>query len=120
MNKETLEATSRLLGVILGELGLPTEVMEAIQRVASRMLDELGRRGVSSGGPSLMEELSAESQRSIVNIVGVANLVRQMGAPPVHVRELIRNHLLHQVIAEQQLVHALLALPRQAQASDLH
>jgi hypothetical protein len=120
MNKETLEAASHLLGAILGELGLSPEVMEAIQRVAGRMLDEMGRRGVSSGGPSLMQELSAESQRSIVNIVGVANLVRQMGVPPDHVRELIRNHLLHQLVGEQQLVHALLALPRQAQAGDLH
>jgi hypothetical protein len=120
MNKETFEAASRLLGVILGGIGLPPEVAEAIQRVADRMVEELGRRGVSPGGLSLTDELTAESQRAIVNIAGIAHLVMRMGAPPEHVRELIRGHLLHQAAGEQQLVHALLALPRQVEVGNLH
>lgn len=120
MNKETFDAVLRLLGTVLSELGVSPEFTEGMQRIADRMAEDLGRRGATPGGPTLTDELTAESQRAIVNVAGIAHLVLRMGAPPEHVRELIRGHLLKQAAGEQQLVHALLALPQQTHANNLH
>lgn len=120
MNKETLEAASRLLGLVIGELGFSPEFAEGVRRTIDRMVDELSQRAAAPEGPTLTDELTAESQRAIYNIAGIAHLVLRMGAPPEHVRELVRGHLLKQAAGEQQLVHALLALPHQVEASKLH
>lgn len=120
MDKETLEAASRLLRTVLGDLGVSSEVTELIQQIVERAFDSLSRRGMAPGGPTLTDELRAESQRAFVNVAAIAHLVLRAGASPEHVRSLVRDHLLRQAEREQHLIGALLALPRQDHATTLH
>ena len=120
MNKETLEAASRVIGIFLDELAVPGELTAALRRAVDRVLDELGQITAPTlpPGPTIAEELHAESARAAVNISGIATLAMRMGAPYEQVRDAIRGHLLQQAGHEQHLIHTLLTLPRRAQKHD--
>ena len=126
MNKESYEATSRLIEVILNELAMPPEITASIRRIADRVLAECAKIDAATTsppvGPTITEELRAEGQRATVNIGGVALMVMQAGVPPSLVRDLIRGHMLQSIAHEQRLIHTLLALPSRGQAGggDLH
>ena len=120
MNKETFEAVSRVIGIFLDELALPGEAMAALRRAVDRMIGELGQIMLPTlpPGPTIAEELHAESARAAVNISGIAILAMRMGASYEQVRDAIRGHLLQQAGHEQHLIHTLLTLPRRAQKHD--
>lgn len=48
MTKETLEAASKILGVLLDELAVPPEVVERARRAADRILAEVERSGLAA------------------------------------------------------------------------
>lgn len=116
MTKETLEAASKILGVLLDELAVPPEFVERARRAADRILAEVERSGLAAvlartAGPTISDELLWHSQRSTMNIAQIAALVVSLGVHPDRVRTLVRGHIYDQTVQEQELIQAILALP---------
>ncbi len=130
MDKETVEAAARLLGLVLEQL-VPGEAKQTIRKTVEQMAAEVGpifenldmtKATGATRRPTILEELRADADRARANIMGIALLVLESGGSMKQVREAIRGHLLRQAVNEQQLIHTLLALPRHSPEShgDLH
>lgn len=114
MNRELIEMSVRMAGAIFEELALPQDLKSALLRIIGEV-QQLAQR--QPPGPAIGDDLAAQSQRTILNIAGLAALVMRAGADPAHVRELINGYLLQHAAIEADLVRSLLALPRAGQSS---
>jgi hypothetical protein len=114
MNRELIEVGMRMLGAVVEELALPPDLKAALARIA----EEVGKfvATTTPRGPTAIDELSAHSQRAVLNVSGIAALVAQAGADAGQVQEVIRGYLLHQAMDEADVVRALLRLPLAAKA----
>lgn len=130
MDKETVEAAARLLGLVLEQL-VPGDARHTIRKTVEQVAAQVApifenldvtRATGSTRRPTIREELLADADRAQANIMGIAVLVLESGGSMTQVREAIRGHILRQAVNEQQLIHTLLALPRHSPEphSDLH
>lgn len=130
MDKETVEAAARLLGLVLEQL-VPGDARHTIRKTVEQVAAQVApifenldvtRATGSTRRPTIREELLADADRAQANIMGIAVLVLESGGSMTQVREAIRSHILRQAVNEQQLIHTLLALPRHSPEphGDLH
>ena len=109
MNRELIEVGMRMLGAVVEELALPPDLKATLARIA----EDVGKfmANTTPRGPTAIDELSAHSQRAVLNVSGIAALVAQAGADAGQIQEVIRGYLLQQATGEADVVRALLHLP---------
>lgn len=114
MNRELIEVGMRMLGAVVEELALPPDLKATLARIA----EDVGKfmANTTPRGPTAIDELSAHSQRAVLNVSGIAALVAQAGADAGQIQEVIRGYLLQQATGEADVVRALLHLPLAAKA----